>query len=113
MKILHNPRCRKSRETLDLIQKSGTYVKIIPYLDGILSKEELVEILEKLSLNPSQIIRKGESIFKERFKGENFSEDEWLDILVQNPKLIERPIVIIGDKAIIGRPPENVLPLLK
>ncbi|MEH0156293.1 arsenate reductase (glutaredoxin) [Limibacter armeniacum] len=112
MKIFHNPRCTKSRQTLQLIEEKGADVEIVKYLDDTPSKSELKEVLKKLGMQPSQIIRKGESIYKEQFKGKDLSEDEWLDVLVNNPKLIERPIVVKGDKAVIGRPPENVLSLL-
>ena len=69
-------------------------------------------ILFKLGVSPTEILRKGEAIFKEKFKGKEFSDEEWLKILVENPKLIERPIIIKGDKAVVGRPPENVNSLL-
>jgi len=112
MKIYHNPRCRKSRETLQLIESKGVKPDIIEYLNTPPSEAELKAILQKLDMNASDIIRKGEAIFKENFKGKEFTEAEWLSILVKNPKLIERPIVVKGDKAVIGRPPENVLGLL-
>ncbi len=85
---------------------------IILYLSDTPTKEELASILEKLGMKASQILRKGEQIFKDNYKGKDFSEDEWLDIMVENPKLIERPIVVKNDKAVLGRPPENVLDLL-
>ncbi len=112
MQIYHNPRCSKSRQTLALIEEAGIKPKIVRYLDTPPTKEELKAVLDKLGLQPSQIIRKGEAIFKENFKGKTFSEEEWLSILAENPKLIERPIVVEGDKAILGRPPQNVLELL-
>ena len=108
MKILHNPRCGKSRDTLKLIQRQGIEPEIVLYLKETPSKEELKTILGKLGVDVEAIIRKGEAVFKENYKGKSFTEEEWLTILVHNPKLIERPIVINGDKAIIGRPPENV-----
>jgi arsenate reductase len=108
MKILHNPRCGKSRDTLKLIQEAGIDPEIVLYLKDIPTKEELISLLNKLKLNAEGIIRKGETIFKENYKGKSFTEAEWLDILVANPKLIERPIVIQRDRAVIGRPPENV-----
>jgi arsenate reductase len=108
MQILHNPRCGKSRETLKIIQAEGVDPEIILYLKETPTKEELKSILSKLDTGAEGIVRKGEAIFKENYKGKTFTEEEWLDILVQNPKLIERPIVIKGNQAIIGRPPENV-----
>lgn len=76
------------------------------------SKEDLKKILSKMNKSPQDILRKGEQVFKEKFKGKEFTDAEWLDILVENPKLIERPIVVRGNKAVIGRPPENVLELI-
>jgi arsenate reductase len=112
MKIYHNPRCSKSRQTLQLIKDAGADVEIVEYLNEIPTKEELQLILMKLNLKPIDIIRKGEAIYKEKFKNSNFNNDEWIQIMIENPKLIERPIVIKGNKAVLGRPPENVLDLL-
>jgi len=112
MKIYHNPRCRKSRETLALLQDRNIEPEIMLYLDTPPTKAELREVLKKLGIPASALVRKGEQIYKDNFKGKEFSEEEWLDILVKNPKLIERPIVIAGSRAVIGRPPEKVLELL-
>lgn|SRR3990167_8155024 len=112
MKIYHNPRCSKSRQTLQLIKDANLEVEIVEYLNEIPTKEELKVILMKLNLQPKDIVRKGETIYKEKFKNSNFNTDEWIQILVENPILIERPIVVKGNKAILGRPPENVLELL-
>jgi arsenate reductase len=112
MKIYHNPRCSKSRQTLQLIQDKGVEVEIIEYLKDIPTKEELKVILSKLGVNAEDILRKGETDFKENYKGETLSNDEWIDAMIQYPKLIERPIVIKDNKAVLGRPPENVLELL-
>ena len=112
LKILHNPRCRKSRETLNLIQEKGTEVEIVEYLKEAPSVDELRSILEMLQLNPEQLLRKGEAVFKENFKGKDLTEEEWIEAMASNPVLIERPIVIKGNRAVIGRPPENVKELL-
>ena len=112
MQIYHNPRCRKSRETLKLIEEADADIEIIDYLSSPPSDAELSEVIQKLGISPKDLIRKGDAIFKERFKGKTYEDQEWIKIMVENPKLIERPIVIRGDKAIIGRPPENVLSLL-
>lgn len=112
MKIYHNPRCRKSRETLALIEKAGKTADVIPYLDQVPSKKELKDILKLLKIPASELIRKSESIFKSEFKGKIMTENQWIDAMVKYPKLIERPIVVKGKKAIIGRPPENVNELL-
>lgn len=113
MKIYHNPRCRKSRETLELLRQHGVEPQIVEYLKTPPSKEELRDILRKLGMKPEQLVRKGEARYKEQFKGKALSEEEWLEVLTQHPRLIERPIVVAGDKAVIGRPPENVLQLLE
>lgn len=112
MKIYHNPRCRKSRETLALIQQAGKSVEIVEYLKDMPGKDELKSVLDLLGLQPSDILRKGEAIFKEQFKGKTLTEDQWLDAMIAHPKLMERPIVVEGKKAVLGRPPENVKELL-
>lgn len=110
--IYHNPRCRKSRETLQIIEDNGQMVQVVEYLKMPPSKGELRDILEKLNMRAEDIVRKGEAIYKEQFKGKKLTEEEWLDALVKHPKLIERPVVVSGDAAVIGRPPENVKELL-
>ena len=112
MKIYHNPRCRKSRETLDIIRNAGVEPKIIEYLKTPPGAGELKEVLRMLDMRPEDILRKNEDIFKQNFKGKMYSDDEWIGILVENPKLIERPIVVEGKRAVLGRPPENVKSLL-
>lgn len=112
MKIYHNNRCSKSRSTLQIIEEKGIDVDIINYLNTPPTKRELIDILEMLNLPAEKLIRKGEAIFKENFKGKQFSNDQWIDIMLEYPKLIERPIVVHNGKAVIGRPPENVNLLL-
>lgn len=112
MKIYHNSRCSKSRCTLDIITEKGKDVTIIEYLKNPLTKTELKDILKKLGMPARDLIRKGEAAFKENYKGKDLTEDEWVDAMIKFPKLIERPIVVDGDKAVIGRPPESVLDLL-
>jgi len=112
MKIFHNPRCRKSRETLALIESKGIEPEIILYLEDRPTKQELKSIIEMLNIDAESLIRKGESIYKTLYKGNTLSEPEWIQAMIDHPKLMERPIVIKGDLAIIGRPPENVLELL-
>ncbi|TXB64007.1 arsenate reductase (glutaredoxin) [Vicingus serpentipes] len=108
MKIYHNPRCSKSRQTLQIIKDAGAEVEIIEYLNEVPTQDELAAILIKLGMNAEDILRKGEDIFKQNYKGKTFSNDEWIKIMIENPKLIERPIIIKGNKAVLGRPPENV-----
>ena len=112
MKIYHNPRCRKSRETLQLLQDNGKSPEIVEYLKDVPSKEELEEILNKLNIKPEELIRKGEAEYKDNFKGKNLSDEQWMEAMIKYPKLIERPIVINGNKAVIGRPPEKVMEVL-
>lgn len=108
IQIYHNPRCRKSRETLQLIENQTSDFEIVEYLKNIPTKEELEKLLHKLNMSVDAIIRKEEQVYKEKFKGKNFTDSEWLQILIEHPKLIQRPIVVRNNKAIIGRPPENV-----
>ncbi len=112
MKILHNPRCSKSRETLRLLEESGKDVEIIEYLKDTPSEEELRKVLALLGIPAEQLVRKNESIYKENFQGKSLSEAEWIKAMITFPKLIERPVVIDGNRAVIGRPPENVKQLL-
>lgn len=112
IRIYHNPRCRKSRETLQLIRDKAKEVKVIEYLKEMPDRATLERILELLKLSPAEVIRKGETLYKQKYKGKEFSRDQWLDILLENPVLLERPIVVNGDKAVVGRPPENVLEIL-
>lgn len=112
MKIYHNPRCTKSRETLGIIESANAKVEIVEYLKTPPTKSELVHLLKLLDLNPSEIIRKGEPVYKEQFKGKTLTEEQWIDAMLEYPKLIERPIVVKGEQAVLGRPPENVNKLL-
>ena len=108
MKIYHNPRCRKSRETLELITNKGIDHEVILYLETPPTKKELKDIIKMLGIDPTDLLRKTEPIYKEKFKGKELSSTKWIDAMIKFPKLIERPIVVKGKKAIIGRPPENV-----
>lgn len=111
--IYHNPRCSKSRQTLQLIRAAGVEPEVVEYLKTPPSAEELDSILSRLKLEPAAVMRRGESAFKELgLAGRELTRDEAIDILVENPSLIERPIVVRGRKAVIGRPPENVNELL-
>ena len=111
--VYHNNRCRKSREACSILQDEGVDFKIVEYLKQPLSDKEIKTLLKKLNLSAEDIIRKGESVYKEKYKGKTLSEDQWIKVLEENPVLIERPIVVKGDKAVVGRPPENVKELLQ
>ena len=110
--IYHNNRCSKSRQTLDLLREKGEEIQVVEYLKDTPSVEELKTVLQKLGLKPEQLLRKGEQVYKENFADKQYTDAEWLQIMAKNPILIERPIVVKGDKAAIGRPPESVLNIL-
>ena len=112
--IYHNPRCSKSRLTLELLKDKGIDPKVILYLETPPSEKELVIILKKLNMEAKELLRKGEAEFKEQnLSDASKSEEDIIQAMVHFPKLIERPIVIYGDRAVIGRPPENVLKIIK
>ena len=112
IKIYHNPRCRKSREGLTILENSDKEFEIIYYLNTIPSEKKLIEIIHLLGIPPIQLVRKNEKIWKENFKGKEISDAQIIKAMVENPKLIERPIVINNGKAVIGRPPENIIAIL-
>ena len=112
MKIYHNPRCSKSRQTLALLQENGVEPDVVLYLDNIMTAGELRGLLAKLGISPMQLVRKGEAVWKEKYKGKELSDDQVIQAMIANPKLIERPIVVKDKLAVLGRPPENVLELI-
>jgi len=112
VKIYHNPRCRKSREGLEILGSSGCEFEVVEYLKNIPTEEELAMVIEKLGMNPEELVRTGESIYKEKFKGKSMTDEQWVKAMVEHPKLIQRPILVSGNKAILGRPPEQFNKLL-
>ncbi|GJH40976.1 arsenate reductase (glutaredoxin) [Capnocytophaga sp. HP1101] len=106
--IYHNPKCSKSRCGLELLKNSGKEYQVVDYLKKGLSKEEINNLLTKLKMSPMELIRTKENIWKEQFEGKILTDDEIIEAMVQYPKLIERPIVIVDNKAIIGRPTEKI-----
>ena len=106
--IYHNPRCSKSRETLALLEQAGVTPRIVEYLKTPPTAAELKAIVERLGIEPEQLVRKGEEVYKSRYAGKTLTAAQWIDAMVQHPVLIERPIVLKGKRAILGRPPENV-----
>jgi|TARA_Y100000385_G_scaffold39550_1_gene36753 arsenate reductase len=111
--IFHNPRCSKSRQTLQILKDNGCDIKVFLYLETTIDQSFLEGIIKKISLSPRDLLRKGEQEFKDNdLKNKNLSDLEIIEFMVKYPKLIERPIVIKGDQAILGRPPENVLELI-
>jgi arsenate reductase len=111
--IYHNPRCSKSRQTLALLEEKGVRPRVVDYLKTPPSAAEITTILKKLGLKPRDLIRKGEPIYAELgLKDRDLDDDALIALMVANPILIERPIVVSGGKAAIGRPPESVLEIL-
>ncbi|MDR9397786.1 arsenate reductase (glutaredoxin) [Salibacter sp.] len=106
--IYHNPRCKKSREALQMLEDKGVSFDVVQYLKEVPTKEELKKILAKLNVKPFDLVRKEEKKFKEEYKKLNLNDEEWIEVMHQNPKLIQRPVVVKGNRAVIGRPPENV-----
>ena len=112
-KIFHNPRCSKSRQALQILQDNNCDIEIINYLETDLNASLIKDVLHKLSLKPRDILRTSEQDYKDNnLKKDNFSDDDLIDYMIKHPKLIERPIVIKGHRAVLGRPPENVLELI-
>ena len=112
MKIYHNPRCSKSRQGLAILEASKFNFETINYLKTPLSKIELTKIIKLLGISPLDLVRKNETIWKENYKTKNLSDADIITAMIENPKLIERPIVVNNGKAIIGRPPELIKNIL-
>ncbi len=108
IKIYHNPRCSKSRQGLALLEASSQEFEVIKYLDQPLSSEDLKAIVSKLGIKPLELIRKNEAIWKSDYKGKTLTDDAIIEAMVATPKLIERPIVVNGTQAVIGRPTELI-----
>ena len=111
VRIYHNPRCSKSRSALAMLEEKGIAPQVIEYLKTPPTKSELREVLTKLGMKPEEIVRKTEAVYTTNYEGKKLSDEAWLDALIAHPILVERPIVIAGSRAIIGRPPERVLEL--
>ena len=112
LKVYHNVRCSKSREACSILHDKKISFETIDYLKTPPNQKEIKELLKKLGMKAEEIVRKEEVLYKEKYKNKNISESEWIKILSENPILIERPIIVKGDKAVIGRPPEKVLELI-
>lgn len=112
-KIYHNPRCSKSRQTLALIEEAGIEPEIVLYLENTPSTDELAAIITKLGISARDLLRKGEEEYKSLgLSHPELSDQSLIEAMSQNPRLIERPIVVVNDRAVLGRPPENVLKLI-
>jgi arsenate reductase (glutaredoxin) len=110
--IYHNPRCTKSRLTLARLEERGVKPRIVEYLKTPPTAAELTKVVAKLGIEPEQLVRKGEDVYKTRYSGKKLTAAQWIAAMVEHPILIERPIVVQGSRAVIGRPPENVDALL-
>lgn len=110
--IYHNNRCSKSRSGLKLLEESGKEFKVVNYLETVPTEQELKDIIKLLGNKPIDLVRKNEAVWKDNFKSKNLSDNEIIRAMVENPKLIERPIVINGKQAVIGRPTENILSII-
>lgn len=108
MKIYHNPRCSKSRKGLQYIEEKGYKFEVIKYLEEGISETELADIIAKSGKTPFDFVRQHEKDYKEQYKGKLLSDKEWIKVLVENPKLLHRPIIVNGDRAVLGNPPENI-----
>ena len=112
MKIYHNARCRKSREGVQYLIDKKLNFEICDYLKEGISENNIKSILKKLNMSAIELVRKNERIWKENFKGKELNEGEIISILTKEPKLIERPIIVYKNKAVVGRPKENIDKLL-
>jgi arsenate reductase (glutaredoxin) len=110
--IYHNPRCGKSRATLALLQEHAVEPLIVDYLKTPPTVAELKSLLVKLKLRPDELLRKGEAVYLTKLAGKKMTDRQLLAAMIADPILIERPIVVLGDRAVLGRPPDNVLKLL-
>ena len=110
--IFHNPRCSKSRNTLSLLQENGIEPVVNLYLESPPHADEIRQLLAKLGITAAQLIRRGEEEYKALGLDKNSSEQALIEAMASHPRLIERPIVVQGSRAVLGRPPENVLSLL-
>lgn len=112
IRIYYNPRCSKCRDTVALVTERGYATELIEYLVTPPGKEELHQLLQQLGMKPLELIRKGEEVFKQNYAGRTLGDEEWLEAMIAHPVLIERPVVVRGDRAVVARPPEKVLALL-
>lgn len=108
MKIYHNPRCSKSRKGLQYLEEKGYQFEVVKYLEEGLKAAELTELIAKTGKKPFDFVRQHEKLYKDMYKGKILSDEEWIKVLVENPRLLHRPIIVNGDKAVLGNPPENI-----
>lgn len=113
IKIYHNPRCKKSRLGLKHLETKNVEFEVVEYLKGGFSEEELNEVLIKMNVKPIELVRKQEEVFKKQLKGKDFTDEEWVKIMIENPKLIKRPIIVKEYKAVWADPPEEMDELIQ
>jgi len=113
IQIWHNPKCSKSRNAMTLLEEKGINADVVKYLESTPTKEQLTEVLKKLNMSAKELLRTGEDVYKELNLKDESDEEKLINIMVENPILIERPIIIKGDIAVIARPIENLEELLK
>ena len=111
--IRRNPRCSKSRQALSLLEENGVSAEVVKYLETTPTENEIRALLKKLGIEPRELMRTKEELYQELGLKEVTDSDRLIEIMAENPKLIERPVVIVGDRAVIGRPPEKVIELVK
>jgi len=110
--LYHNPRCSKSRQALALLQEKNVQPVIVEYLKTPLTSTQLGALVQKLGISPEALVRKGEDIYKTKYLSKTLTDAQWLQAMAEHPVLMERPIAEHGAKAVLGRPPENVLKLV-
>lgn len=113
LSMYHNPRCSKSREALELLTNEGVEVETIDYINNPPTRDELKALLKKLGLKAADLVRKNEPVYAEKYKNRKMTSATWITAMMKNPRLIQRPILISEDQAIIGRPPELVIDFAK
>lgn len=112
IRIYHNARCSKSREGMCLLEDAGAHVEIVEYTKTPLTEEELAELISKLGIKPKNLVRTKEETYKTKFADRKMTPKQWIKALIKYPELMERPIVVKGDKAVIGRPPSLIVDFL-
>jgi arsenate reductase len=112
IKIYHNKNCSKSCNALELLQQQAVDIEVQEYLNDVPTRGQLIELLGQLALKPLELIRKGEPVFQEKFQNLHLTDEQWIDVMLEYPILIERPIVVKDGVAVIGRPIEKVLALI-
>ncbi len=110
--LYHNPRCSKSRSALALLEERGLSPRVVEYLRTPPDRSEIAALVRKLGIPAEQLVRTGEAVFKESYAGRTLTDAQWIDAMAEHPILIERPIAVAGERAVVGRPPERVLELL-